>query len=148
MFLKFVSLAWPLFWSSNTSNCQVSCSQGCRPGASETSITDHDSSSSGSRYPDSLCPLSLLTFLHQCIQSHSCQLSDPELSNPTHTHLIFHFYRPKPHGHCFLSGFITLSFSLFLSYTKKWPWKKKQKQVNIQREEWIHLGEKIVKTIS
>ena len=145
MFLKFVSLAWSLFWFPNISGCQVSIF---------TRLSSRG-------FWNILHRLELLLFRLlvprlalspftpdfalsvYSVPLFSCQRSDLELSNPTHIHLIFHFHCPKPHCHCFLSGFITLSFSFFWSYTKKWQSKKKeQKHINIKSEEWTHLEKK------
>ena len=142
MFLKFVSLAWSLFWFPNISSCQVSIFTRLSSRGFWNILHRLELLLFRLLLPRlALCPFTpdFASSVHS-VPLFSCQLSDPELSSPTHIHLIFHFHCPKPHRHCFLSGFITLSLSLFRSYTKKWPWKKKeQKQVNIQREEWIHL---------
>ena len=110
-------------------------------GASETSFTDQNSSSSGSCCPNLLHPLLFPAFLHPCIQSHNCQLSDPEVSNPPQIHLIFHFHCPKPHQHCFLSGFICLSVS-FDPIPKSDHGRKKSKNRLTYRERVEYIWKK------
>lgn len=50
----------------------------------------------GTCCPNLLRPLLFLAFLHPCIQSDNCQLSDLEMSNPSPVHLIFAFQLPLP----------------------------------------------------
>lgn len=143
MFLKFMSLAWLLFWFPNIFSCQRSLF---------TQLSCKDLRNILHRpelilfwflLPNLLLSLLLCAFLHPCLQSWNCQLSDPEMSLKSISSLPSNFHCPKPHQHWFLSEqsrwIYNPVFSLFQnhSYTKKVTMeeKKSKKRLTYQKRD-------------
>lgn len=140
-----VVLAWSLFWFPNISGCQVSIHKAVLQG-----LLKHPSQTGTPPLPvpgaqpcsfpfhSWLCFISVFSPTAQLptFRTLNCQIQPTSISPSIST-------APKPQCHCFLSGFITLSFSFFDPIPKSDNQRKRAKTDCTQREEWTHLGKKL-----